>query len=209
RVGANYSETVSDVVRESFSASGFEVIAEETLGPQIGREMSWRALKALIFALIGMVIYISIRFEFAFAVGAMLALVHDVMVCVGLYVLIGGQINMTVVAALLAIIGYSINDTIVVFDRIRENLRRKSASGFLEVCNKSINETLSRTFLTSFTSLLAVLMLLIFGGGAIRDFSIIFFLGILVGTYSSVIIATPVMIGIRQAISCKGSKKKN
>lgn len=206
-VASGFGDIAKQSIMDSFKSAGFMVITEDTLGPQIGAEMAGRALKTLIFALIGMVIYISWRFEFAFAIGAMTALAHDVLLSVGIYCLLGRQISMPIIAALLAIVGYSVNDTIVIFDRIRENMKKKTGSGFLQTCNISINETLGRTVLTSVTTLIAVVMLLVFGGGAINDFALIFMIGVLVGTYSSIFIATPVMIGLRAALGHTGDKK--
>ena len=151
-------------------------------------------MKAFVIALIGIVIYISWRFEFAFAVGAIAALVHDVLVTAGIYCLCGRQISLPVVAALLTIVGYSVNDTIVVFDRIREDLKLVRGKSYAEICNLSINQCLSRTVLTSLTTMLAVSMLLVFGGGAINDFALTLCVGMLVGTYSSIFVATPMML---------------
>jgi preprotein translocase SecF subunit len=140
------------------------------------------------------VIYVSIRFEFAFAMGAIVALAHDVLITVGIFCLLGNQLSLPIVAALLTIVGYSVNDTIVVFDRIREDVKLSKNRPYQETANLSINRTLSRTLLTSLTTLLTVTMLLLFGGGAIHGFAIALFIGILVGTYSSIFVATPVML---------------
>jgi SecD/SecF fusion protein len=164
----------------------------DQVGPQVGRELTGKGIMSLVWALIGIVIYITVRFEFGFAVGAIAALVHDVLATVGIYCLLGRQLSLPIVAALLTIVGYSVNDTIVVFDRIREDLGLHKGRPFKEIANLSINQTLSRTLLTSFTTLLTVLMLLIFGGGAINDFALALLVGIIVGTYSSIFIATPV-----------------
>jgi len=169
-------------------------IQKDSVGSQIGSELKRQSIKAIIFALLGIIIYISIRFEFAFAVGAIVALAHDVLITVGLYCALGRELNMPIIAALLTIVGYSVNDTIVVFDRIREDLRLIKGKSYKEIANMSINQTLSRTLLTSLTTLLTVIMLLIFGGGAINDFALTLFIGILVGTYSSVFVATPVVL---------------
>ncbi|MBN2704384.1 MAG: protein translocase subunit SecD [Pontiellaceae bacterium] len=165
-----------------------------SVGSQIGDELKSRSIKAIIFALIGIIIYISIRFEFAFAMGAIVALAHDVLITVGLFCLLGRELSMPIIAALLTIVGYSVNDTIVVFDRIREDLKLEKGKSYKEIANLSINQTLSRTLLTSITTLLTVVMLLVLGGGAVNDFALALFIGILVGTYSSVFIATPVAL---------------
>ncbi len=172
----------------------FENTKKDTVGSQIGAELQSKGIKAIIFALIGIIIYISIRFEFAFAMGAITALVHDVLITIGVYCALGFELSMPIIAALLTIVGYSVNDTIVVFDRIREDLKIEKGKSYLEIANLSINQTLSRTVLTSFTTLLTVVMLLVFGGGAVFDFALALCIGILVGTYSSIFVATPVVL---------------
>lgn len=198
RVDYGAGEKARNALLNAFSGAGFKVLSEDTVGPQIGREMTKRATYALIWALVGMIIYISVRFKFAYAVGAVVALAHDVLVSAGVYCLLGREIDMTIIAALLTIIGFSVNDTIVIFDRIREKLKAMPNQSFVEVCNLSINETLARTILTSSTVFMAVLMLLIFGGGAINNFAVLFTIGIITGTYSTVFIATPVMMLLRR-----------
>ncbi|MCF7848436.1 MAG: protein translocase subunit SecF, partial [Kiritimatiellales bacterium] len=175
-------------------AGGYSDIQKDSVGSQIGDELKKQGIKAILFALIGIIIYISVRFEFSFAVGAIVALAHDVLITVGIYCALGRELNMPIIAALLTIVGYSVNDTIVVFDRIREDLRIVKGKSYKEIANLSINQTLSRTLLTSVTTLLTVVMLLIFGGGAINDFALALFIGILVGTYSSIFVATPVVL---------------
>jgi preprotein translocase SecF subunit len=160
-----------------------------------------------------MVVYISWRFQFAYAVGGIVALIHDVLICVGVYCLLGRQINMTVVAGVMTIVGYSINDTIVIFDRIREKLKVQPRiaddfQAFRQLCNTCLNETLSRTILTSLTTFLAVTILLVFGGGAINDFALVLFLGIIAGTYSTIYIAVPVMLKLYRAQSQSQAKAK-
>jgi SecD/SecF fusion protein len=198
RFPAAMAEKAKNALLSAFSGAGFKLRSEEVVGPQIGSEMARRAGYAMLWSLIGMIIYISMRFKFAYAVGAVVALIHDVLVSAGVYCLFGRQIDMTIIAALLTIIGFSVNDTIVIFDRIREKLKAMPNQSFLDICNLSINETLSRTVLTSTTVFLAVLMLLIFGGGAINNFALLFFIGIITGTYSTVFIATPVMMLLRR-----------
>ncbi|MGQ9661455.1 MAG: protein translocase subunit SecF, partial [Kiritimatiellia bacterium] len=179
---------------EKFPEAGFGVLSEDDVGPQIGRELKRRATWAIIFSLLIMVGYLAIRFEMGFAVAATVALFHDVLITLGLYSLLGRQVNLPIIAALLTIVGYSVNDTIVVFDRIREGLKLMRNKTFTEVCNLSINQTLTRTVLTSGTTLLTVIMLLIFGGGTLYDFALALLIGIVVGTYSSIFIATPVAL---------------
>ena len=174
--------------------AGFTAIAEDEVGSQVSSELKGRAIKAIIIALFGIVLYISWRFELGFAVGAIVALAHDVLITVGVYTLCGRQLSLPIVAALLTNVGYSVNDTIVVFDRIREDLRLVKNKSFTDICNLSINQTLSRTLLTSLTTMITVVMLLVFGGGAINDFALALFIGVLVGTYSSIFVATPVVL---------------
>jgi len=194
---SSVSKAMTDALDAEFPGV-FSIASEDDVGPQVGGELQWRALKAIIVALIGIVIYITIRFEFGFAIGAIAALVHDVLVTVGIYVLFGRQLSLPVVAAVLTIVGYSVNDTIVVFDRIREDLRSAKHLNFPAICNLSINQTLSRTLLTSTTTLLAVVMLLVFGGGAIFDFALTLCIGVLVGTYSSIFVATPAVLAFHK-----------
>jgi len=195
KVGYEDGAAALDAMLASFGEQGYKNIANDTVGPQIGKELKKKGIMALVWALVGIIIYISIRFEFAFAVGAIVALLHDVLITVGIYCLFGRQLSLPIVAALLTIVGYSVNDTIVVFDRIREDIKlMKGKASYREIANLSINQTLSRTVLTSLTTLLTVTMLLLFGGGAINDFALALFIGIIVGTYSSIFVATPVVL---------------
>ena len=152
-----------------------------------------------------MLLYISWRFEFRFAVGAISALVHDVLITVGIFSILNKEFNLPILAAILTIVGYSLNDTIVVFDRIRENMRKMKKIKFEELVNKSINETLSRTILTSLTTIIVVFVLFLFGGGVIRDFAFALIVGIVSGTYSSIYIASPVVIDLGRIMG-KGRK---
>ena len=188
------SKVIAEALQQAFPESGFAVAQEDVVGAQIGTELKKRALWSIVLALLGIVVYLSWRFEFGFAVGAIVALAHDVLITVGIYTLFGRQLSLPIVAALLTIVGYSVNDTIVVFDRIREDIKLVRNKTFKELCNLSINQTLSRTVLTSFTTLITVVMLLIFGGGAINDFALALCIGVVVGTYSSVFVATPVVL---------------
>jgi len=192
--GETSSDLVKRVLADKHPAAGFEVAQEDEVGAQVGVELKRRAVWSIALALIGIIIYISWRFEFGFAIGAIVALAHDVLVTVGLYSMFGRQLSLPVVAALLTIVGYSVNDTIVVFDRIREDLRLVRNKTFKEICNLSINQTLGRTLLTSLTTLIALGALLILGGGAVNDFALALFIGVIVGTYSSVFVATPVVL---------------
>ncbi|MDF3130636.1 protein translocase subunit SecD [Kiritimatiellaeota bacterium B1221] len=195
RVDSEYSEITQKVIEANYAeGNGFTLLQNDVIGPQVGEELRAKGIKAILFALLGIVIYITLRFEFAFAIGTITALAHDVLLTVGIYCLFGRQLSLPIVAALLTIVGYSANDTIVVFDRIREDLKLLKGKPYKEIANLSINQTLSRTLLTSITTLVTVVMLLIFGGGAIFDFALALCIGVLVGTYSSIFVATPVML---------------
>jgi preprotein translocase SecF subunit len=181
-------------ISAAFGEQGYRVIKEDSVGPQIGVELQRKAIIATLLALLALVVYVSFRFEFPFAIGAVVAVFHDVLVAVGVFCLLGGTLNLTMIAAVLTIIGYSINDTIVVFDRIRENLKLHPGKPFAEIANLSLNQTLARTLLTTISTLFVVVSLLLFGGGAIYDFSMLLFIGMLAGVYSTIFIATPVVM---------------
>ena len=195
KVGFEEGEAALAAMKSTFAADGITEAGEEKIGAQIGKELTHKGVMAIVVAMIGIIIYISIRFEFAFAVGAIVALLHDVLITVGIYCLFGRQLSLPIIAALLTIVGYSVNDTIVVFDRIREDIKlMKGKASYREIANLSINQTLSRTLLTSITTLLTVIMLVVFGGGAINDFALALLIGVIVGTYSSIFVATPVVL---------------
>lgn len=172
----------------------FELRFKETVGPRIGSELRRDAIKAILISLVLILIYISWRFEFKFAVGAVAALFHDVLITLGFFSLLNYEISLAVVAAFLTLVGYSLNDTIVVFDRIRENLKVMRRDEYITIFNRSINQTLSRTILTSFTTFIVVVILFFFGGEVIHTFSFALVIGIIVGTYSSIFIASPVVV---------------
>ena len=192
--GVEIGKAITETLQKAFPESGLVNKGQDTIGSQIGSDLKRDATKAVIFALIGMLIYITCRFEFGFALGAVVALLHDVLVTLGLFTLFGRQIGVTAIACFLTIVGYSVNDTIVIFDRVREDVKKNPNMPFKELCNRSINLTLGRTVITSLTTLLAVLALLIFGGGAIFDFALCMTIGIVAGIYSTIFIATPVML---------------
>lgn len=173
---------------------GVDIRRVEMVGPQVGKDLRTKGLEALLYAMIGLLIYISWRFEFRFAVGAIVALVHDVLITLGAFSVFNKEIDLPIIAAFLAIIGYSLNDTIIVYDRIRENSGRLHKEAFPFIINRSINETLSRTLLTSGTTLLVVLALFVLGGGVIHNFAFAMLVGVLVGTYSSIFVASPILI---------------
>ena len=191
-------EAVGAMVKRSLSGKfhSDDIIVErvEMVGPKVGRDLREKALLSILYAIIGIVIYISWRFEFQYAIAAIIALMHDVLVTMGAFSILDKEFTLVIVAAFLTIIGYSLNDTIVVFDRIRENLRRKGKRSLSEIINSSINQTLSRTLLTSGTTLLVVLALFFFGGEIIHDFSFALLVGVFVGTYSSIFIASVFLV---------------
>ncbi len=190
----NLSDRITESLHKAFGKKSFIVERVEVVGPQVGRDLREKALLALLYAIIGVLIYITFRFEFRFAVGAVLALVHDVLITVGVFSLLNKEFTLPIVAAVLTIIGYSLNDTIVVFDRIRERFRLKKKEGYEVTVNRSINETLSRTLLTSLTTLVVVVALFFLGGEVIHDFAFALIVGIVVGTYSSIFIASPIVV---------------
>jgi preprotein translocase subunit SecF len=186
------SENALNVLREQNVS--MEMRRVEFVGPQVGEELTEQGALAMIYALIGILIYIMVRFQWRFAPGAVVALVHDVLIIIGFFALFQFDFDLTVLAALLAVIGYSLNDTIVVFDRIRENFRRMRKGTAIEVINTSINQTFSRTLMTSITTLLVLISLFVFGGEVIHTFSLALILGVVVGTYSSIYVASTVTL---------------
>ena len=167
----------------------YDIRRTEFVGPTVGAELAEKGMLAVACALLAIMVYIWFRFEWQFSIAAILALAHDVLSTVGLFALTSFEFNLATVAAILTIAGYSINDTVVVFDRVRENLRRYKSYEIKDIINKSLNETLSRTVMTSFTTLLALLAITIFGGAVLRDFALAMIWGVLIGTYSSIFVA--------------------
>ena len=166
------------------------VLSLGTVSPKIGTELSGKALWSIVSALVLILFYISIRFEFRFAIGAILALVHDILITLGIFSLTGYEITLSTIAAFLTIVGYSLNDTIVILDRIRENMKSSGTVMFENTINKSINQSLGRTLITSLTTLLVIIVLLIYGGEIIRPFAFTMMIGVIIGTYSSIYIAS-------------------
>jgi len=183
------SGKIEDALTAAVGKGTFEIRRVEVVGPKVGRDLTNKAIWALLFSWMGMLVYIGFRFEFRYALGGILALVHDTMITVGSFSLLNKEFTLTIVAALLTIVGYSINDTIVVFDRIRENVRKNPRQTLGELINISINQTLSRTILTSLTVLIVVVILFFLGGEVIHDFAFALIVGVVVGTYSSIFIA--------------------
>jgi len=194
RSSFNSSTNALVALTSSFPDNKPEVLEMDRIGPAIGQELKSKAFWAILLALGVIIIYIWWRFEFRFGVAAIIALAHDVLITLGIFALTGHQITLGVIAALLTIVGYSLNDTIVVFDRIREDMHIVKKSSFAQIMNLSINQTLSRTVLTSFTTLVVVLFLWLFGGQVINDFAFALMIGVIVGTYSSIFIASPVLL---------------
>jgi len=206
--GEGSSAQVSDVLYRNLSAAAteaglgaVELRRVEFVGPQVGEELREQGGLAVLFALIGILIYVALRFEWRFAVGAVAALIHDVLFTVGMFSIFQIEFDLTVLAAVLAVIGYSLNDTIVIFDRVRENFRKMRKGTVMEITNRSINQTLSRTIITSGTTLLVLFALYFLGGEIIAGFSLALIIGIVVGTYSTIYIATAIAIwlGISRA----------
>ncbi len=188
------SQKVQADLEKTFGAGKVDIRRVEMVGPQVGKDLRSKGLQAILYAMIGILIYISWRFEFRFAIGAIVALVHDVLITLGMFSVFGKEIDLPIIAAFLAIIGYSLNDTIIVYDRIRENMAKHNKESFSFIVNRSINETLSRTLLTSGTTLLVVLALFALGGGVIHNFAFAMLVGVIVGTYSSIFVASPILI---------------
>ena len=184
------------VIRALEPTGSLEVRRVEFVGPQVGGELRDKGGLAMLYALIGILVYVALRFEWRFSLGSVAALVHDVVLVVGFFALTQTEFDLTVLAALLAVIGYSLNDTIVVFDRIRENFRRIRKSTSEKVINTSINQTFSRTLMTSITTLLVLIALFLFGGEVIHAFSIALIVGVLVGTYSSIYVASTSLLAL-------------
>lgn len=180
-------------LKDHFYLGNFTLISVESVGPKVGREMQTRARYAIIFSLIGMLIYIAVRFRLIFGVAAIVALFHDVFITVGLFSLTNKEITLTVIAALLTLVGYSINDTIVIFDRVRENLKLMRRDDLATILNTSINQTLNRTVMTTAMTFLAVFSLFLLGGEVLNGFSFALVTGIIIGTYSTLAIASPIV----------------
>ena len=183
----------------------------ENVGPKVSNELLKAGLLAISLSLAAMLFYIWIRFEWQFSLGAIIALVHDVIITMGIFSFLSYEINLSIVAAVLTIVGYSMNDTVVIFDRIRENLKKYSKIPISEISNKSTNQTLSRTLITSVTTLLALFSIFIFGGAILKGFSFAMIVGVIVGTYSSIFVATPILnyTKVSQKTILKEDKKDN
>ncbi len=188
----NLSRQIVSILSKEFSASNMVIDSTTEIGPKVGSKLRKDALWAIIAAIVGILIYITFRFKFRFGIGATAATFHDVMTVLGVFAIMGKEINLVLVSALLMIAGYSLTDTVVVFDRIRENIRSSRGSTY-DVVNHSLNEVLSRTIITSLTTFFAAFALFLFGGEVIHDFALAIMLGIIIGTYSSMFVASPIV----------------
>jgi preprotein translocase subunit SecF len=187
------ADRIKEIFTDAFSDNKFIVEGSTEIGPKVGQSLQHDALIAVIISAIGMILYIAWRFEFSFGIAAVIATFHDVLTVLGVFFILGKEVNLLLVTALLTLAGYSLTDTVVVYDRIRENLRLRTRNPLADVMNSSINEVLSRTIVTSSTVFLVCLALFFFGGEVIHDFSFALLIGVIVGTYSSVFVASPVV----------------
>ena len=200
-------QTVEEALKSRFGEKSLELRRTELVGPKVGEELRKKGIYAVFYAILGILVYITWRFEFRFAVGAILALLHDALITIGVFSIMNKEIDLPIVAAILTIIGYSINDTIVVFDRIRENMRRIRRQSIERVITGSINETLSRTLLTSLTTMIVVAALFVLGGPVIHNFAFALIIGVVVGTYSSIYIASPILVVWRSLVAKRAASK--
>lgn len=196
---------ITGKLHEGLTPQGVTLLSEEVVGPKVGAELRQRGLFAIILTWVFMLIYIGWRFDFLFAPGAVIALVHDIIISVGIYVFLGREFNLPILAAVLTLIGYSVNDTIVIYDRVRENLKKLPASMPLaDLVDRSVNETLTRSIITSLTVFFAMAVLFFFGGGVLYDFALYMLIGVIVGSYSTIFIASPVYLGFHRLFPHKG-----
>ncbi len=185
------SEANLALLKEQAFFGAFHVLSNENVGPQIGSELRTKGVLAVVLSFLGMLLYIWFRFELRFGVGALVAVVHDFLITLGLYALLNYEFNLATIAAFLTLVGYSVNDTVVIFDRVRENMRRFRRKPLVEIMNLSLNQTLSRTILTSGTTLTVLACLFFLGGEVIRGFAFVLMIGVVIGTYSSIFVASP------------------
>lgn len=197
----NLTSELKAALQAQFPGQSIDFRRVETVGPKIGSELKGKAFFAVFTAIIGILIYISIRFELKFAIGAIAALIHDVLITLGVFSILNYEISLAIIAAFLTIVGYSLNDTIVVFDRVRENMKLLKNIDQKTIFNKSINESLSRTIITSLTTFAVVFILYIAGGEVIRYFAFAMIVGVIVGTYSSIYVASPVVFLWQQRVT--------
>lgn len=191
---ATLAGQIQNTLEKRYGAGQLEIRRTEMVGPQVGKDLREKGVQAIIFSIIGMLIYVSFRFQFRFGLGAVVALVHDVLITLTAFSLLNLEIDLTIIAAFLTIVGYSVNDTVVICDRIRENMGKYHDQSLAQIVNRSLNETLSRTILTSGLTLLSVVALYLFGGSVLQNFAFALLVGMIAGVYSTVFIASPVLI---------------
>jgi preprotein translocase subunit SecF len=205
------SIVVEQALADRFGVDSYSIVRTEAVGPKVGTELRERAIGAVLISFLLTLLYLGFRFEWRFGLAAVIATVHDVILSFGVISLLNIEISLPTVAAILTIIGYSLNDTIVIFDRIRENLKKLRREAYIDILNVSINETLPRTVMTSGTTLAVLLALAIFGGAVIREFTIVLITGVIVGTYSSIFVASPVLLEVEQrsgGVRSKADRRK-
>lgn len=185
-------DKIEETLRDDFPVAEGG-ISRRLIGEQVSKELSQKGLQAILLALVAILVYISWRFQLRYAIGAVAAILHDVVIALGIFALFGIEVNLATIAAFLTIVGYSLNDTIVIFDRIRENLKLERRRSIFEIINLSVNQSLSRTLNTSITTFIPVIILFVFGGSVLRGFSLALLVGVIVGTYSSMYIANPIL----------------
>lgn len=188
------SNNVQQALESHYGAGTVDIRRAEMVGPQVGKELRYKGMMAIVYSIIGMLIYITFRFEFRFGVGVVIALVHDVLITLAIFSVFNKEIDLTVVAAFLTIVGYSVNDSVIICDRIRENMARHVGSRLDWIINRSLNDTLSRTVMTSAFTMFSLLSLYFLGGDVLRNFSLAMIIGIIVGTHSSIFVAAPVIL---------------
>ena len=207
-VGRTAAQDVQQALQSRFPAGSYEVARTEAVGPKVGDELQYRALMAILLSFLATLVYLAIRFEWRFGVAAIAATAHDIIITLGILAMTRTEISLGTVAAFLTIVGYSLNDTIVVFDRIRESLAKpRHGLSYMELLNRAINETLPRTVLTASGTLVTLVSLFLFGGPVIRDFALVLILGIFIGTFSSIFVASPVLYFIEQKWPHQPKKK--
>ncbi len=190
----SFQKILEGIMSSDSEFKGGSILRVDYIGPKVGAELIEKAIIAILLGCVGILIYVMLRFEFAFALGAVLALVHDTIITIGAVSITDKEFTLTIIAALLTVIGYSVNDTIIIFDRIRENMKKGGRATFEEIVNDSVNQTLSRTILTSSTVFIVLLCLFFLGGTVIHDFAFALMVGVLVGTFSSVFVASAIVI---------------
>ncbi|MCH7851444.1 MAG: protein translocase subunit SecF [Candidatus Marinimicrobia bacterium] len=206
RMPAEETVQFSDRLKSALTDYEFTIRRLETVGPKIGEELKGKALWSVFYALLGILLYITIRFDRYYALGAVAALAHDVLITLGIFSLLNLEIDLAILAAFLTIVGYSLNDTIVVFDRIRENAKTQRRAEFYATVNRSVNQTLGRTVITSLTTLMVVTTLFLIGGEVIKYFAFAMIVGVIVGTYSSIYVASPLMAALESRAQERSGK---